>query len=244
MVIVRPEQPEDIEARRSVTAQACGRSAEAHLREALRTRGQVLRSLVVERDTQMVGHCLCSPVRIEAGGHGCAIVGLGPMAVLPALQRQGIGTLLVQDGLARCRHADYDGVVVLGHPTYYPRFGFVPASLYGIRCAYHVPDDVLMALALRGGALPGCAGTAQYPPECNAVCTSEGQRGHEHEACLPWPTPVCSPRQGAQRAFSQAGAGGRQPGERGSRTRAAPNKGVQATAYSLRSFVAPAFGGA
>jgi putative acetyltransferase len=80
------------------------------------------------------------------------------MAVLPALQRQGIGTRLVQYGLEQCRHADYDGVVVLGHPAYYPRFGFVPASRDGIRCVYSVPDDVFMALALRAGTLQGCAG--------------------------------------------------------------------------------------
>ena len=169
MVIVRQEQPEDIEAIRFVTAQAFGRSAEAHLIEALRTRGQVRLSLVAERGTQIVGHCLFSPIRLEAGGHECAIVGLGPMAVLPAIQRQGIGTCLGQYGLEQCRYADYDGIVVLGHPAYSPRFGFVPASRYGIRCVYSVPDDVFMALELRGGALQGCAGTAQYQPEFNAV---------------------------------------------------------------------------
>jgi putative acetyltransferase len=167
MIVVRQEQPADFAAIRSVTEQAFGRSAEADLIEALRTRGQVLLSLVAERGTELVGHCLFSPVTLAAGGNICAVVGLGPMAVIPALQRQGIGTLLVQYGLEHCRQADYDGVVVLGHAAYYPRFGFAPASRYAIRCEYDVPDEVFMAIEFRLGALQECAGTAKYQPEFN-----------------------------------------------------------------------------
>jgi putative acetyltransferase len=91
-------------------------------------------------------------------------MGLAPMAVLPARQRQGIGSALVRDGLGRCRELGYEAVVVLGHPGYYPRFGFVPASRFGIGCEYDVPAEVFMALELVPGALRGKPGTIRYHP--------------------------------------------------------------------------------
>lgn len=169
MVLVRQEQPADVAAIRDVTEQAFGRPAEARLIEALRARRQMTLSLVAEQTNRLVGHCLFSPVTLASAGKVWAIVGLGPIAVLPMWQRQGIGSRLIMHGLEHCRHQGYDGVVVLGHPTYYPRFGFVPASRYNIRCVYGVPDDVFMALELLPGALQGCDGTAMYQPEFNAV---------------------------------------------------------------------------
>ena len=164
MIVIRPERPEEVVAIRHITQQAFGRLAEANLVDCLRTQGQVIVSLVAERCQLMAGHCLFSPVILETAEQVCRLVGLGPIAVLPALQRQGIGSLLITHGLEYCRNAGYDGVVVLGHPVYYPRFGFVPASRYGIHCEYTVPDDVFMAIELRPGALQRCAGTAKYQP--------------------------------------------------------------------------------
>ena len=89
------------------------------------------------------------------------------MAVLPELQRQGIGSVLVKAGLEACRKANHKGVVVLGHPDYYPRFGFVPASKYGITSEYDAPDEAFMAIELCQGALQGQAGIARYQPEFN-----------------------------------------------------------------------------
>lgn len=91
------------------------------------------------------------------------------MAIVPTLQRQGIGSLLVKAGLDACRKAGLAGVVVLGHPDYYPRFGFVPASDYGIQTEYAVPEGVFMAIELRAGALRGHAGLAKYAPEFQLV---------------------------------------------------------------------------
>lgn len=132
-------------------------------------RGQLVVSLVAEEGERIVGHIAFSPVRIEPEAAAFRGVGLGPMAVIPELQRRGIGSLLVWEGLARCRARHLDYVVVLGHPHYYPRFGFAPASRFGIRCEWEVPDDVFMAIELHAGALRGITGTAQYEPEFNDV---------------------------------------------------------------------------
>jgi putative acetyltransferase len=67
------------------------------------------------------------------------------MAVLPTMQKQGIGSALVWGGLEQCRGMGYEYAVVLGHPQYYPRFGFVPAKRFGIRCSWPVPESVFMA---------------------------------------------------------------------------------------------------
>jgi putative acetyltransferase len=169
MVSVRPEQPADIPAIRQVHEQAFGRPAEALLVDTLRQHSKVLLSLVAVKDEQVVGHILFSAVTIACATGPFAAVGLAPMAVVPALQRQGIGSLLVQRGLDACRGAGYACVVVLGHAHYYPRFGFVPAQRYGIESEYAVPADVLMVIELQEGALQGHAGVARYAPEFQAV---------------------------------------------------------------------------
>ena len=131
MLLVRREQPADIAAIRQVHALVFGRSAEANLVDTLRMRGKVVLSLVAAEGDRIVGHILFSPVTIASDDHTFPAVGLAPMAVLPEFQRRGIGSLLVKASLVECQHLGYDGVVVLGHPSYYPRFGFVPASRYG-----------------------------------------------------------------------------------------------------------------
>jgi putative acetyltransferase len=87
------------------------------------------------------------------------------MAVLPEVQRQGIGTMLAERGLSECAAAGYLGVVVVGHPGYYPRFGFRKAREFGLRCEYPVPDEAFMAMELASGALAGRAGLVRYLPE-------------------------------------------------------------------------------
>jgi putative acetyltransferase len=89
-------------------------------------------------------------------------MGLGPMAVLPLEQRNGIGSALVGEGLRRCKQLGAQAVVVVGHPRYYPRFGFAAAGRYGIRCEYDVPDDVFMVAELERGALRGASGVIRY----------------------------------------------------------------------------------
>ncbi|HKP84452.1 MAG TPA: N-acetyltransferase [Blastocatellia bacterium] len=169
MMIVRPENPEDSDAIRQVVTKAFGRTDEADLVDALRAHGKALLSLVATDGDRVVGHILFSRVTIEPEPEGVSAAGLAPLAVLPEFQNQGIGSLLTRAGLEECRGADFDCVFVLGHPEYYPRFGFVPASKYKIKSEYPVRDEFFMVIELREGALAGRRGTARYQPEFDEV---------------------------------------------------------------------------
>ncbi len=169
MVTIRPEQHKDLAGIRRVNERAFGQPNEANLVDALRAHGKVTLSLVAEQDNKIVGHVLFSPVTIESEGKLFSAIGLGPMAVLPEYQRTGIGSALINQGLEQCREAGHVCVVVLGHPEYYPRFGFVPASKHGIKCEYNAPDEAFMVIELRQGALRGRSGTVKYQPEFNEV---------------------------------------------------------------------------
>jgi len=165
MITIRRETEEDATGIRHVHERAFNSSIEADVVEALRRRGAVTLSLVAERDGKAVGHILFSPADIRTGGSTHPAVALGPMAVLPELQRTGIGSRLVKHGIEELRHGAHGLVVVLGHPTYYPRFGFVPASGYGIGCEFDVPDEAFMILELQKGTWKGRRGTVHYQPE-------------------------------------------------------------------------------
>ena len=166
---IRPETEADIAAIRQVNERAFGRPAEANLVAALRAGLKAIVSLVAEDAGRIIGHVLFSPITIEPENKTVSAVGLAPMAVLPEYQNRGVGSRLVEAGLDACREAGYDCVVVLGHANYYPRFGFIPASRYGIKSEYDVPDEAFMLIELREGALKGISGTARYQPEFSAV---------------------------------------------------------------------------
>ena len=158
---IRHDRPSDATAIRAVNEAAFDSSVEADIIEVLKKDQDSLVSLVAESDSQIVGHILFSPVSL-AGHAGIFLMGLGPMAVLPTHQRQSIGSTLVREGLNRCRMMGCDAVVVLGHPEYYPRFGFVPASSFGISCEYDAPDEVFMLVELQPGSLQGANGKVIY----------------------------------------------------------------------------------
>lgn len=166
---IRVEEHEDIAAIRNVNEQAFGQLAEADLVDALRRNGKAALSLVAEEDDHIVGHILFSPVTLETDAGELIGVGLAPVAVLPEFQNRGVGSALVERGLEICREAGHRFAVVLGHPNYYPRFGFIPASRFGIKREYETPDENFMAMELRGGALRNQAGMARYQPEFNEV---------------------------------------------------------------------------
>ena len=94
---------------------------------------------------------------------------MAPLAVLPASQCRGIGTQLVDAGLTACHHTPYSIVVVLGHPHYYPRFGFTPAKPLGIVWEHDAPDEAFMVKEIQEGALVQTRGVVKYRPEFATV---------------------------------------------------------------------------
>jgi len=169
MISIRRETSDDIEAIRHVNRAAFGRPHEAALVDALRAAGGLTLSLVAVDRRAVVGHVAFSPVTIESECSVFAAVGLAPMAVLPALQRQGVGTELIRRGLEECRQLGQPIVVVLGHPDYYPRFGFEPAGRHGLRCSFDAPAEAFMVAELLAGALAGRRGIVRYRPEFDSV---------------------------------------------------------------------------
>jgi putative acetyltransferase len=159
---IRAERTGDFGDIRQVNLSAFETATEADLVDALREQARPIVSLVAEDDGAVVGHILFSPVTLSSDPD-LRIMGLAPMAVVPDRQRQGVGFALAQAGIAACRELGFRALVVLGHAEYYPRFGFIPASRFGLRCEYDVPDEVFMAMELEPGALQGPGpGTIRY----------------------------------------------------------------------------------
>jgi putative acetyltransferase len=165
----RAEQIGDETAIRVLNEQAFGQPNEANIVDALRERGAVVLSMVATDNDKLVGHVLFTEAIVTDAHSPFRALGLGPMAVLPSYQRRGIGSSLLRGALDECRGLDYDAVVVIGHPEFYPRLGFVPARLKGIRCEFDVPDDAFMELELREDALTGRTGVVKYQPEFRNV---------------------------------------------------------------------------
>ena len=168
---VRPERPEDADAVRRVVTQAFDRPDEAAIVDALRESGVVTLALVAEAEGQLVGHIAFSPVSIatEQGQvlveEQQGVVGLAPVSVVPPYQGRGIGGRLIEEGLSRLRAAGHGAVVLLGHPNYYPRFGFRPAAERGLRWEIPCPPEAFMVQELRPGVLPEGGGVVRYRPE-------------------------------------------------------------------------------
>ncbi len=165
---VRTETDSDIDAIRNVNMAAFGTPAEADLVDRLRVHAAPLVSLVATIDGAVVGHIMFSPVTLEDQPEFKAM-GLAPMAVTPLRQRKMVGSRLVREGLNAVSKLNFDAVVVLGHPEYYPRFGFQPASQHGIHCTYDVPNDTFMILELRAGSLENRTGSIRYHAAFDAL---------------------------------------------------------------------------
>jgi putative acetyltransferase len=164
---IRLERPEDASRVRHVNELAFGQPLEADLVDRLRPVCTNSLSLVAEDDA-VVGHILFTPVVIEGTAREVLGMGLAPMAVLPGHQRQGIGSQLVRRGLDILRERGCPFVVVVGHPEYYPRFGFKPASTHGIVSQWEgVPDAAFMVLVLDARVMTGVSGVAKYREEFN-----------------------------------------------------------------------------
>ena len=166
MINIRPEQPDDIAAVRAINEAAFGEPTEATIVDSLRARCADAVSLVAEEDDRILGHIFFSPVTVAGAREAARGMGLAPMAVLPERQRQGIGSLLVKAGIDTLREQCCQFIIVLGHPEYYPRFGFVSAADQGLSCQWDgVPDEAFMVLILDEPAMADVSGTARYRDE-------------------------------------------------------------------------------
>lgn len=168
-VYIRPEHPDERAEVYRVLSAAFPDSQEAFLVERLRFALQDRISMVAEVGDKIVGHILFTPVTIHDGAAKRSALGLGPMAVLPSYQRQGIGSKLVVAGLEACAAHGDSVVVVLGHPEFYPRFGFVPAAPKGLRYKDERFDPYFFVAELQEGALEGVQGSVEYHAEFDKV---------------------------------------------------------------------------
>jgi putative acetyltransferase len=173
---IRAERPDDRQASRAVHRLAFGRENEADLVDAIRASDSFIPelSLVAERsagnaDASVVGHILLSRIVIRGEQRDLPALALAPVAVRPEKQNRGIGAALIVAGLEQARRLGERIVVLIGHPSYYPRFGFAPARSQGIEPPFPVADAVFMALALAPNALDGVHGTVVYPPAFGSV---------------------------------------------------------------------------
>ena len=164
MTEIRQERPEDYDAVYQLIREAFASARESDgteqdLVNALRGSDAFIPalSLVAVADGSIVGHILFT--KITVGGQ--TALALAPLSVHPAYQRQGIGLALMKKGHTIAKELGFDYSVVLGHPAYYPKAGYVPASTYGILAPFEVPDENYMAVRLKDDALP-LNGTVQY----------------------------------------------------------------------------------
>jgi putative acetyltransferase len=167
---IRREKPGDEHAVYMVNLRAFGRDSEPKIVDVLRKNCPEGISMVAEQDGRIIGHILFTPARIEGEEKGIPGMGLGPMAVFPECQGKGAGSALIRAGLAVVRRTGSLFVAVVGHPRFYPKFGFVPASRYGVRCPYEgVPDDAFMVHAFDPQAFRGVHGIVRMRPEFDSA---------------------------------------------------------------------------
>ncbi len=168
-VTTRLQRDDETETVETLISAAFGRTSEALLAKALLlSAGQVV-SLVAEAENgDLVGHILFSPMSLDNAPEK-AVMGLAPLSVLPSLQGQGVGGLLIQAGLNACRDLNIEAVMLVGHPRYYRRFGFRSARDFGLHSIYDPTGEAFMAIELSPDALKGVTGLARYHPAFNTL---------------------------------------------------------------------------
>jgi len=163
-ITVRPETAEDIRAIDVVHISAFGGEAEAQLVSALRGSATYNRelSLVAELGGRIVGHVLLTRVPLRKDGAEKNVLALGPMSVVPSQSHRGIGSELINASIKLAKDKGYGAIVVLGHPEYYKRFGFVQARDLQVSCNLPAPEDALTVMEIVAANLAG-GGHVEYP---------------------------------------------------------------------------------
>jgi putative acetyltransferase len=160
---IRLEQNKDIDAIFSLNLNAFETDEEANIVNSLRSNGNLILSMVAVEGDHVVGHIAFSPMKFENSGVESKIVALAPMAVTPSKQRQGIGSKLVKEALKILQERDFEGVLLIGHPGFYPKFGFKPAgSTFGLKSEFDVPEEVFLGLELGQTGFSGVKGVAHF----------------------------------------------------------------------------------
>lgn len=166
-VIIRAEQPTDAESVFRLQIEAFGgREEESKMAERVRaSEGYIpeLSLIAIEKDGSLIGHALFSKAEVVDEDLRYDVVVLGPIAVQPSCQKQGVGGLLIREGLRLTGALGYSHVFLIGHPSYYPKFGFEPARPHGFDLKqFEVPNEVFMVNILCQNA--GIKGELRYPP--------------------------------------------------------------------------------
>jgi predicted N-acetyltransferase YhbS len=166
-MIIRTETEKDFDEVYKLNYLAFGnREDESKLVERIRKSDEYVPelSIIAEMDNEIVGHLLLSKAVVEDHENVFTVIVLAPIAVKPNRQKQGIGSRLIEEGIRRCKTLGYGIILLIGHPSYYPRLGFQPARKYGLELKqFEVPDEVFMVYEVVEGKLKEIKGELKYP---------------------------------------------------------------------------------
>jgi putative acetyltransferase len=166
-MIIRNETVNDFEEVYKLNYLAFGkRKDESELVERIRKSEEFVPelSIIAEIDNEIVGHLLLSKATVVDYEQIFTVIVLAPIAINPSFQKQGIGSKLIDEGIRRCRVLGFSIILLIGHPSYYPRFGFQPARKYGLELKqFEVPDEVFMVYEVEEGTLQEIKGELKYP---------------------------------------------------------------------------------
>jgi putative acetyltransferase len=171
MINIRQETPSDYDAVRRVNMISFGRKNEAELVDRLRKTDSFIPelSLVALEGERIIGHLLITKVHVTSNERSITLLALSPMCVIPEYQNKGVGTRMVEAAIRICRGLNYPAIVVLGHPPFYSRLGFVESGLYGIKSPFDAPPEAYMVYILVEELSGHVAGVVTYPDEFNSL---------------------------------------------------------------------------
>ncbi len=166
-VKIRQESAVDSAEVLEVVRLAFGRTVESQLVEKFRRNPNYVPelSLVAEFEGHIIGHILFFPVEVRVDGEELQTLVLAPLSVHPSYQRRGVGGELAKAGLVAVKQRGYCSVLVVGHPNYYPRFGFRPASEWGLKMKEANSPEAFMAIEFIEGGLKRCKESFLFPME-------------------------------------------------------------------------------